>query len=74
MIRACILIRVVPKKAQKVFETVKTIEGVKKVIMVYGRFDMVALLEVDELKAVVNAAKSVNSLDGVRRTETLIEA
>ncbi|HIE22871.1 MAG TPA: hypothetical protein EYP68_01410 [Candidatus Korarchaeota archaeon] len=74
MVRACILIRVIPKKAQNVFDSVKMVDGVKKAMMVYGRFDIAALLEMDEVSGIVNAAKRINSLDGVRRTETLIEA
>jgi len=74
VVKACILIRVVPKKARSVFDHVKMVGGVKKVMMVYGRFDMVALLEADEVSGIVNAARKINSLEGVRRTETLVEA
>ncbi len=74
MVKACILIRVVPKEARSVFDDVKMIGGVKKVMMVYGRFDLVTLLETDDISGIVNAAKKINSLEGVRRTETLVEA
>ncbi|RLG44312.1 MAG: Lrp/AsnC family transcriptional regulator, partial [Thermoproteota archaeon] len=53
MVRACILIRVVPKRARDVFNDIRMIGGVKKVMMVYGRFDIVALLEMDDIDGIV---------------------
>ena len=74
MVRACILIRVVPKRARDVFNDIRMIGGVKKVMMVYGRFDVVALLEMDDIDGIVNITKKINSIEGARRTETLVEA
>ncbi len=74
MLNACILIRVVPVKAKEVLEALKKFKEVRKVFMVLGRYDIAAFIEVPEYKTVSNLSRKVNSLQGVRRSETFIEA
>lgn len=40
--------------------------------IVYGEFDIVVRVEVDTLKALESVVSGIRSIDGVRRTTTLI--
>jgi uncharacterized protein with GYD domain len=68
-VRAVILVRS-PKTL--ISSRVKEIEGVKDAFDVSGRFDTVALVDVEDLSAVKKVALSIHAIEGVRRTETLI--
>jgi len=74
MLNACILIKVVPVKAEAIHKAVSGILEVKKTYFVYGRFDIVAFLEALDYKNVREVSGRINSIDGVRSTETLVEA
>ena len=71
MPRALVLIRTKPRVRLK--ERAKEIEGVKELFDVTGRFDAVALIEVDEFSDIKKAALKIQNMEGVRRTETLIQ-
>ena len=70
MVRAVILVRA-PKTLAS--SKVREIEGVVDAFDVSGRFDAIALIEVKGLSAVKEAVLRVQAVEGVRRTETLIE-
>lgn len=74
MLSACILIKVVPTKAEDILKAVKGIPEVKKAYFTYGRFDVVVFLDVEDYKVVRAISGRINSLDGVRSTGTLVEA
>lgn len=74
MLNACILLKVVPTRAEAVLEAVKRVECVKKAYLTYGRFDIVAFLETEDYAELRNATIIINGIDGVRSTETLVEA
>lgn len=74
MVNACILVRVVPAKGREVSSAIRGLEGVRKAFSSFGRFDVVAFAEAADRNAAIEIAKKVNSLEGVRRTETLMEA
>ena len=42
---ACILIKTVPLQTEPVLEKTRSLKGVKKAFIVYGRYDMVAFVE-----------------------------
>ena len=44
-LNACILIKTVPLQTDPVHEKVKSLKGVRKVFIAYGRYDMVAFIE-----------------------------
>lgn len=71
MVKALVLIRARPRVRLK--ERAKQIDGVKEAFDVTGRFDAVALIEVDELSDIKKVAIEIQSMEGVRRTETLIQ-
>ena len=60
-------------KAKDVYEEVRKIENVKEAYLVTGRCDIVAIVEVDELKALGELVLSkIHAIKGVVRTETLV--
>lgn len=74
MLNACILLKVVPTKAESVLEAVKKVEGVRKAYFTYGRFDIAVFLEAEDYAALRRATTIINGIAGVRSTETLVEA
>ena len=70
MVRAVILVRA-PKTLTS--SNVREIEGVVDVFDVSGRFDAIALVEAKDLSGVKEIALKIQAIDGIRRTETLIE-
>jgi len=73
-LRACLLVKTAPTRTVEVLEAVKKVKGVKKAYVVYGRFDMVAFVEGPGYPALRELTAKINSVDGVRSTETLAEA
>ena len=53
-------------------EAVK-IKGVVDAYAVFGRFDMVVLLEAKDFASLMRTVVSVSALKGIKSTETLIE-
>lgn len=73
MLNACVLLKVVPTKADSILETVKTIREVRKAYFTYGRFDIAVFLEVEGYKELREITVRINDIPGVRSTETLAE-
>lgn len=71
MVRALVLARAKP--AVRVADNIKAIDGVKDAFEVTGRFDAAALVEVESLSDLKGVALKIQSVEGVRRTESLIE-
>jgi len=74
MLNACILLKVVPTKAEIILDTVRKIDSVKKAYFTYGRFDIVIFVKVKDYKELREATTQINGIEGVRSTETLPEA
>ncbi len=47
-------------------------KAVSEARIVYGEFDIVVRVEVDTMKALESVVSGIRSIDGVRRTTTLI--
>jgi uncharacterized protein with GYD domain len=47
---------------------------VRKAYNSYGRFDITIFVEVKDYQMMVEVTNKINSLEGVRSTETLLEA
>lgn len=71
---ACILIKTVPLETTSVLEKTKSLKGIRKVFVVYGRYDMVAFVQASGYPEVRKLTGEINSMPGVRSTETLVEA
>jgi DNA-binding Lrp family transcriptional regulator len=74
MLNACVLLKTIPTKVDAVLSALKKMDGVKKAYLTYGRFDLVAFLQVEDYQSLRRATSEISSLDGVRSTETLAEA
>jgi len=74
MISACMLIEASPGKVEAVLDRVKKVRGVRKALTVFGRFDVVAFIEAPDYEAVRGLSLTVNAIEGVEETETIVEA
>lgn len=74
MLNACILLKVVPTKAEIIIDNVQKISRVRKAYFTYGRFDIVVFVEAEDYKELRKITSQINNLEGVRSTETLAEA
>jgi len=74
MLNAVILLKVVPTKSDLTLEKVLKMDCVRKAYDTYGRFDITVFVEVKDYQMMVEITNEVNGLEGVRSTETLLEA
>jgi DNA-binding Lrp family transcriptional regulator len=74
LLNACILTKTMPTRTEKILKAVKEFKEVRKAFMAYGRFDVVVFVEVSDYQQVRVISGKINSIDGVRSTETLVEA
>ncbi|MBS7640362.1 MAG: Lrp/AsnC ligand binding domain-containing protein [Candidatus Bathyarchaeia archaeon] len=71
--KAFIEIYVAAGSLDMVLEAVKRVEGVKEAYPVTGHCDIIAVVEVPDLKALANlVTKCIHTIKGVESTETLI--
>jgi DNA-binding Lrp family transcriptional regulator len=71
---ACILVKTTPTQTDEVVNSVRKISGVRKAFVAYGRYDLVAFVDTQDYSRITKLTTLVNSLPGVRSTETLVEA
>lgn len=74
MLNACILLKVMPTKAPAILSAIKNLSGVRKAYFTYGRFDIAVFGEVTDYKELRVVTTKINSIEGIRSTETLPEA
>jgi uncharacterized protein with GYD domain len=74
MLNACILLKVVPTRSDLILDQVLKMDSVRKAYNSYGRFDITIFVEVKDYQMMVEVTNKINSLEGVRSTETLLEA
>ena len=74
MLDACILLKVVPTKADMILDTIRKVTGVRKAYSSYGRFDLAVFVEVEDYKKLREITTQINGIEGIRSTETLPEA
>lgn len=74
MVKACVLIKAVPTKMDSLLKQLRELPEVKKAYFTFGRFDVACFIEARDAGAVAEVTSRINSMDGVRSTETLIEA
>jgi DNA-binding Lrp family transcriptional regulator len=70
MVRAYIFIEAHKARDLKVEEEIAALPGVKQADLVTGRFDVVALVEVDELGALWDLVDKIQALSAVVKTTT----
>jgi len=72
--RGLVLIRLKTKNLKKFLDDLKKVSGIKDSFIVFGRFDAIALIEGETLNKLKEVVLSIQSIEGVKKTETLIEA
>jgi uncharacterized protein with GYD domain len=73
-LNACILIKTTPTQSEKVKDAASKLASVTKAFLSYGRYDLVVFVKSDDYAAIRQLTTTINALDGVRSTETLVEA
>ncbi len=73
-LNACILVKTTPIQTDEVLDAVRKLTGVKKAFVAYGRYDLIAFVKAADYSGITKLTSLVNSLAGVRSTETLVEA
>ncbi|MGA2664417.1 MAG: Lrp/AsnC ligand binding domain-containing protein [Nitrososphaerales archaeon] len=71
---ACILIKTVPLQTESVLKATGSLKGVRKAFLAYGRYDVVAFVEASGYPEIRTLTSEINSAQGVRSTETLVQA
>jgi uncharacterized protein with GYD domain len=74
VLNACVLLKVVPIRANVILDTVRMVAGVRKAYFTYGRFDLAVFVEVEDYKKLREITTQINGIEGIRSTETLPEA
>jgi DNA-binding Lrp family transcriptional regulator len=74
MLKVCALIKVIPPRTSAVLKLIRDFKEIEKAYMAYGRFDLVAFYNARDYKDVRAISGKINSIEGVRSTETLVEA
>jgi len=74
LLNACILIKTTPLQTESVLQRAARLKSVRKTFVVYGRFDMVAFAETEDYAEIRRLTGTINGIEGVRSTETLVEA
>ncbi len=74
MLNAVILLKVVPTKSDLILDKVLKMDFVRKAYDTYGKFDITVFVEVKDYQMMVEVTNEINGLEGVRSTETLLEA
>ncbi len=70
---AFILMKVKPSSAEKVLKEAKKITEIKEVHLVTGIYDIIAVIQVDDLKKLGEiVAEKIHCIDGVSSTITCI--
>ncbi|MEK7858709.1 MAG: Lrp/AsnC ligand binding domain-containing protein [Elusimicrobiota bacterium] len=68
-----VLCKLAPGKEQKAVQSIRAIEGVTEVYMVFGGWDVVLMAEADTIDKLCGLIVSqVRGVDGVAGTETLV--
>lgn len=71
---ACILLKIIPIKANAILSAIQAISGIRKAYFTYGRFDIAVFVDVANYKELREVTTRINGIEGIRSTETLPEA
>ncbi len=73
--RVFVLVTAAPTMLQSLYEYIPMIEGVTMVSLVTGAFDMIVVVEGNNVQRLLGTVLTeICQLDGVRETQTLVEA
>ena len=75
MVKAVILIKAVPTKLDAILKVLHNqTDEVYKAYLTFGRADIAAFVRGFDVKEIADLSSEINSIDGVRSTETLVES
>ena len=74
IVKACVLIRVRPGQHYPVGEKIASFDGVKSAFAVVGNADIVARIEVRNMRALAALGTKIGDLPGVAIMETFVAA
>ena len=75
MIAAFVLVNVDPGKENEVFKSLVKVPEIKGLKLVFGEYDLIARIEVEDYKSVGKVVvDKVRSVKGISGTKTLLEA
>jgi uncharacterized protein with GYD domain len=74
ILKACVLVRARPGEHYRVADTIASFEGVRSAFAVMGSTDVVARIEVKNMKALTALGIQIGNLPDVVTTETLVAA
>lgn len=69
---AGVLIRCEPQKDSEVLDLLRKLDGLFYVYLLFGRYDMVALIRAMDLQAASEVVTRIRATPGVLSTETLV--
>ncbi len=71
--KAFVLCKLAPGKEQKAVQTIRNLEGVTDVFLVFGGWDVVLATEAETMDKLCSVVVSrVRGVEGVKNTETLV--
>lgn len=73
-VKACVLIRVRPGQHNLVAKSIASFEGIKSAFAVMGGADVVARIEVKDMRALTALGTKIGNLADVVTSETLVAA
>ena len=73
-VAAYVLIQAKGEDPWQIAKNVSKLNGVKMAHSVTGIYDVIAYIEVDDLKAIAQLVRKVHAIKGVERTHTAISA
>ena len=73
MVKAIVLVNIVPEKTDKTFASVKKFSEVKEAFQVYGEYDAVFVINTKTTHDVQEFVRKMRRMPGIMRTVTVIE-
>ncbi len=73
MVKAIVLINVIPEKTEKIFNNIKKFPEIKEAFLVYGEYDAVLVINTKTTHDVQEFVREIRKINGVVRTVTVIE-
>jgi DNA-binding Lrp family transcriptional regulator len=73
MVTGFTMVNVVRGAEQEVWQELVQIRGVRRVVHVFGEFDYIVIIEVNELSELNHAVDEIRLIQGVTTTHTFVE-
>ncbi|MEM2934528.1 MAG: Lrp/AsnC ligand binding domain-containing protein [Methanocellales archaeon] len=74
MVVGVTMIKVVLGQEKNVYQELRRVEGVRDVFHIFGKYDFVAIIEVEGLSKLNYIVDKIREIEGVTSTQTIIGA